>query len=515
MKIGTKLGLFIGSFCALVVLVGILGMKTARDSNGALQSVYEDRVIALQKIGQLSENILKIRMSQLEMILNPSPSNIEIKTREYRENLELLNKAWTEYASTKMTEEENARVQEFKPALDKLTAEGFEPIAKAIGERNIDEARGVFVSKMPLLLPKVQAIVEELTEIQVKATKDEYDAASENFIKARAISVLVTLAGCLIATLLGAFLVRQLKRQLGGEPAQVIAISRAISLGDLTTNIDTSKAVDGSLIASMERMQSSLLKAVKQISITSQSVANSSAEIAFGNTDLSSRTESQASALEETAASMEELSGTVKNNAHNAYTASQSSQNAVEMAQNSSRVVEDFVSTMRGIDDSSKKIGEIIGVIDSIAFQTNILALNAAVEAARAGEQGRGFAVVASEVRALAGRSASAAKEIKSLIEVSTQRVDAGRSLAENAVTGMKSAVSAIQNVTNLIQEISHSSNEQSAGINQIGQAVTEMDQVTQQNAALVEEMSASAMSLKEMSQDLLNAISVFKFEQQ
>jgi len=253
---------------------------------------------------------------------------------------------------------------------------------------------------------------------------------------------------------------------------------------------------------------------VHRVRLNADSVATASAEISQGNSDLSMRTEEQASALEETAASMEELSSTVRQNAENARQGNQLAQNASTVAVRGGEVVGQVVDTMKGINDASRKIADIIGVIDGIAFQTNILALNAAVEAARAGEQGRGFAVVASEVRSLAGRSAEAAKEIKGLISDSVQRVEQGTVLVDQAGTTMAEVVAAIRRVTDIMGEISAASTEQSQGVAQVGEAVTQMDQATQQNAALVEESAAAAESLKLQAQQLVQAVAVFKLAQ-
>ena len=269
----------------------------------------------------------------------------------------------------------------------------------------------------------------------------------------------------------------------------------------------------GELIAAQQQMRARLRPIVQQVRQGSDAVALASAEIAQGNQDLSARTESQASALEQTAASMEELSATVRHNADSAQQASQLTQTAHSIASQGGQMVGQMVQTMQGIHDSSRKMGDIIGVIDSIAFQTNILALNAAVEAARAGEQGRGFAVVASEVRSLAGRSAEAAKEIKRLIDDSVQRVGAGNALAQQTGETMQEMVGAIGKVNTIVSAISNASREQAEGVMQVGEAITQMDQVTQQNAALVEEMAAAATSLNSQSQELVQAISIFQVE--
>ena len=270
-------------------------------------------------------------------------------------------------------------------------------------------------------------------------------------------------------------------------------------------------APDGSVLASMGAMQGQLVGLIGQVRTSADSIATASAQIAQGNMDLSQRTEEQASALEQTAASMEELSSTVKQNADNAKQANQLAQGASAVAIKGGEVVGRVVDTMKDINASSKKISDIISVIDGIAFQTNILALNAAVEAARAGEQGRGFAVVASEVRNLAGRSAEAAKEIKSLISASVERVEQGTALVDEAGVTMTEVVGSIKRVTDIVGEISAASTEQSAGVAQVGEAVTQMDQATQQNAALVEESAAAAESMKTQAEQLVQAVSAFK----
>ncbi len=293
---------------------------------------------------------------------------------------------------------------------------------------------------------------------------------------------------------------------------RALELARGVAAGDLS-HIIVPQGRDemGDLLTALAAMQTSLAKVVTMVRRDSDGVATASAEIAQGNNDMSARTESQASALEQTAASMEELSGTVRQNADSARQANQLAQSASAVAVKGGEVVAQVVDTMKGINDSSHKISEIIQVIDGIAFQTNILALNAAVEAARAGEQGRGFAVVASEVRSLAGRSADAAKEIKMLINASVERVEHGTTLVDQAGVTMTEVVTSIRRVTDIMGEISAASNEQALGVAQVGEAVKQMDEVTQQNAALVEEMAAAASSLKNQANDLVQAVSVFK----
>ena len=320
-----------------------------------------------------------------------------------------------------------------------------------------------------------------------------------------ALAMLVTLTLTSVTALI---FVRSITQPL----AQAVTLSRAVAQGDLSGEpLHYGSNEVGQLLQALQQMREQLTQVVRNVRSGAEGVATASTQIAQGNTDLSARTESQASSLQQTAASMDLLSTAVKQNADSAIQANQLSESASTVAVQGGQVVAQVVDTMQGINASSSKIADIIGVIDSIAFQTNILALNAAVEAARAGEQGRGFAVVASEVRSLAGRSAAAAREIKQLIDASVQRVEAGSALVDRAGATMTDVVSAIARVTNIMGEISAASREQSQGVAQVGEAVTHLDEVTQQNASLVEEMAAAAGSLQTQAQDLVGVVSVFK----
>ncbi|MCZ2496214.1 HAMP domain-containing protein [Xylophilus sp. Kf1] len=315
-----------------------------------------------------------------------------------------------------------------------------------------------------------------------------------------------------LALLLGIFFAFALTRSITVPLRQAANSARRIADGDLTESIDaTGRDESAEVLAALHAMQANLGRVVSGVRSNAEGVATASAQIAQGNNDLSGRTEQQASALQQTAASMEELSSTVRQNSDNAQQANQLAQGATNVAVEGGEVVARVVDTMKGINESSRKISDIISVIDGIAFQTNILALNAAVEAARAGEQGRGFAVVASEVRSLAQRSADAAKQIKGLIGTSVERVEQGTALVDQAGSTMQEVVSAIRRVTDLMGEISAASMEQSSGVAQVGQAVTQMDQATQQNAALVEESAAAASSLRSQAEQLVQSVAVFK----
>ena len=350
-------------------------------------------------------------------------------------------------------------------------------------------------------------------EYNNKLSHDLRDENNTSFSQA----LWMRLAGIVIAVVLsgglGVLLLRALMRALGAEPDVLSEVTKRVASGDLSPVPGAHQAPAGSVLASMGEMQGSLVKLIGQVRSAAESIASGSSQIAAGNVDLSSRTEEQAAALEETAASMEELTSAVKQNSENSQQASGLAATASSVAQKGNAVVTQVVATMQDISQSSTKIADITGLIEGIAFQTNILALNAAVEAARAGEQGRGFAVVASEVRSLAQRSSSAAKEIKDLIATSGQKVRDGSALAEDAGKTMAEVTHAVARVTDIMQEIAAASGEQSRGIEQVNQAITQMDDVTQQNAALVEEAAAASQSLEGQGRQLNESISFFRLD--
>ena len=361
------------------------------------------------------------------------------------------------------------------------------------------------------LRPMAQNYIQSLENV-TKYTYDELAAIEKSVLSSAETSQWVLAIGAGASLVLGLLFAVWATRSITTPVQRAVEAAEEISKGNLALRIEAQgKDEAARLLRALSEMQESLSRIVGHVREGSQSVAVASSEIASGNNDLSARTEQQASALQQTAASMEQLNSTVRQNADNARQANQLAMSASTVAVQGGEVVGQVVETMKGINDSSRKISDIIGVIDGIAFQTNILALNAAVEAARAGEQGRGFAVVASEVRSLAGRSAEAAKQIKTLINDSVERVEHGTSLVDQAGITMTEVVGAIKRVTDLVGEISAASNEQSQGVSQVSEAVTQMDQVTQQNAALVEEMAAAASSLNNQAQDLVDTVAFFK----
>ncbi|MDD2729260.1 methyl-accepting chemotaxis protein [Malikia sp.] len=358
------------------------------------------------------------------------------------------------------------------------------------------------------------ALIKQAIDSLNRQAQAETEQAEQQGQQATWISLALTAVFSVLAVLGGLPLARRVTRQLGGEPEQAHAVIQAIAQGDLTVPVPVDSGDDSSLMAAMRTMRDSLSRTVRQVRQSSDHIATSAGQIASGNADLSQRTETQASSLEQTAASMEQLTSAVRQNSDTARQANQLASSASAAATKGGEVVDQVIATMEEITTSSRRIADIIGLIDGIAFQTNILALNAAVEAARAGEQGRGFAVVASEVRSLAQRSAEAAKEIKTLIGASVERVEAGSALVDDAGNRMDDIVVQVKQVTDLIGEITASSAEQSNGISQVGDAVTQLDQMTQQNAALVEESAAAAESLRQQATELTTMVSMFKIDQ-
>ena len=507
-KISTRLMLLIGLMSVLLLIVGGIGLYGTDQTKEGLRTAYEDRAVPLGQLSQIQSNLLENRLALTNALANFSPEEVQRAATEINKNLVEDNELWAAYVATKLTPDEKRLADKFAADRNKFVDDGLKPTVAALQAGDIEAAKKLNDDKVRPAYAPLREDMNALLELQLSEAKNEYNTATARYSNLRALSIGSVVVGIFFGALFGLAVMRNITRSLN----EAVEAADAVAHGDLSRAIPVhGKDEIALLLRSLAAMQESLAQVVQRVRIGSESVSLASAEIAQGNQDLSGRTESQASALEETAASMEQLGSTVRQNADNARAANQLAQSASTVAVQGGQVVAQVVDTMKGINDSSKKIADIISVIDGIAFQTNILALNAAVEAARAGEQGRGFAVVASEVRSLAGRSAEAAKEIKSLITESVNRVEAGSALVDQAGTTLQEVVGSIRRVTVIVGEISAASSEQSAGVTQVGEAVTQMDQVTQQNAALVEEMAAAASSLRSQAADLVNTVAVFK----
>lgn len=403
--------------------------------------------------------------------------------------------------------------QEYDMASKELNV--YTNVAMDVSKKMLGITEGDATSAIPQMQSTLKTIEDRLSKLNNIATDNFNSAISNSQQRVNAVlitNIVVVIATALILILICNIVIKVIWNQLGGEPEYTRKIAQSIADGDLSKKIEFDEKYSNSLLFTMKQMQENLSLMIKNIKEVSSTIKGSSNEIASGNMDLSERTEQQANSLEETATAIEELTSTVKQNAENAKVANNLVISSSEIAIKGGKIVDNVVDTMKEINTSSQKISEIISIIDSIAFQTNILALNAAVEAARAGEQGRGFAVVASEVRNLAHRSANAAKEIKELINISNEKVNAGTELVDKAGHTMSEIVSSVKKVADLMSEISLASQEQSVGIEEVNKAIVNMDNMTQQNSALVEEVAASASVMQEQSDALSESVSKFKF---
>jgi methyl-accepting chemotaxis protein len=500
-----------GVLVALVLVVAVVAIQALDSAHDKFTNYNEVVVKQNQLVDDVRAAISARAIAARNLVLSTQPDDRE------QERLAIVK---AHQATQDSLAQLNAAIKtnpNADPGDVRMVAE-MSRIEALYGPIALDITRLAVEGKTAEAIAKINAecrpLLAALVKVSGTASKGGLDEGS-GYTQARRLLLLASALAVVAAVGMGMLITRSLVGALGGEPRVAAEVARSVAQGDLTLPITVLSGDNTSLMAQLKRMQDSLVGVVSTVRQGSEGVATASAEISQGNHDLSSRTESQASALEQTAASMEELSSTVRQNADNARQASQLAHSASTVAVQGGEVVAEVVTTMQGINDSSKKIADIIGVIDGIAFQTNILALNAAVEAARAGEQGRGFAVVASEVRNLAGRSADAAKEIKLLISASVERVEKGSALVDKAGATMTEVVQAIRRVTDIVAEISTASSEQSAGVSQVGEAVTQMDHATQQNAALVEQMAAAASSMKTQAQELVDAVAVFHLGQE
>jgi methyl-accepting chemotaxis protein len=510
LTIKSRLIFIIGFMSILLLSIGLLGLYGISKSNEGLRSVYEDRTVALGQVGDIEALLLTNRLRIAVSLVTPTPEVIRDNTAVIEKNIEEITKTWDAYMATTLTPDEKKLAVQFAEDRKKFVGTGLKPTMAALREGNIKEANRLVVEVIrPTYKPVGEGILA-LKKLQLDEAKREYAQAQSSYTTIRNVVIAAILFGVALSIWIGFVLIRAIVLPLN----EAVAVANAVAAGDLTSKIEPkSNDETGKLLQALKEMNENLSGLVTNVRSSADSITTGAGQIAVGNQDLSQRTEEQASSLEETASSMEELTSTVKQNAENAKQANQLAKGASEIAVKGGEVVNDVVITMSSINESSRKIVDIISVIDGIAFQTNILALNAAVEAARAGEQGRGFAVVAGEVRNLAQRSAAAAKEIKGLIGDSVDKVEGGTKLVEQAGKTMGEVVEAVKRVTDIMAEISAASIEQSSGIEQVNQAITQMDEVTQQNAALVEEAAAAAESMEEEAQNLTAATSVFKLD--
>ncbi|AXA78110.1 methyl-accepting chemotaxis protein [Achromobacter xylosoxidans] len=510
LSIGTRLTLGFGTVLALLLALTGLSQYELTHIGGINRAITEQTWAKANAINIIDVTTRANARANLELIVNTDPRTAETLFARIDTNRKTIDQALETLRPLFRTEDERQKLRLLEDVRGRYV-KSFQGVGVLLKRGERDAARQRLLEETLPLLDGLQDRVIEISRIQ-SAEMVDAGADSQRVIDNAGMLNLILSA---MAVVLGGLFAWRVSKSITAPLAQAVSVAETVARGDLGQPIHAvTRDETGRLLRALHDMQDKLAGAVRTIRAGSETISSAAGQIAAGNTDLSSRTEEQAASLEETAASMEELASTVKQNADNARQANQLAASASEVAQRGGAVVSAVVSTMGDISASSRKISEIVSVIDGIAFQTNILALNAAVEAARAGEQGKGFAVVAGEVRSLAQRSAQAAREVKTLIEASVSKVAEGAGQAENAGTTMQEVVASVKRVTDIMGEIAAASQEQASGIEQVNRAVSQMDEVTQQNAALVEEAAAAAGSMQDQAHALVRAVGVFRLSE-
>ena len=512
LKVSSRLAIGYGVILALLAITAALSLTRLTAFDGQLRDISEDKVQKVIEANDWLYSLMESARHTRNMLILDEPEKIAKEIDNLKRHKQLRAERMEGLKKSVVSEAGKAKLREVIDARAAYTPHE-DAYVQLIQSGDMVAAKAMLLEKArPTQLVYI-AKLREFVLSQTDLIKQSQHAAHESYSSSWKLILAIGFAGLVAGIASAMIIARGLIKQLGGEPNYAANVASQIAAGDLTVDIDTRADDKSSMLFAMKAMRDDLVKIVAEVRTGTDAIATSSAEIAAGNQDLSSRTEEQASSLEETASSMEELASTVRQNADNAKEADHLAARASDVAVKGGEVVSQVVFTMEAINESARKIVDIISVIDGISFQTNILALNAAVEAARAGEQGRGFAVVASEVRNLAQRSASAAKEIKQLIGNSVEKVEDGSRLVAQAGQTMDEVVESVRRVTGIVAGIAEASMEQSAGIEQVNQAIGQMDAVTQQNAALVEEAAAASEAMQEQAARLAQAVSVFKLD--
>ena len=511
MTVARRLAMGFGVLLVLMLFSAGFAWLALGHSDVALRTIYEDRTVPLDRLGDIRYFAARDRVILADAAYSEDAGKTQKRLAEFQKNRTEAARAWDEYMATYLTPDEAKLAKQQVTDMAKYVDDGLLPTAEALRRGDYAGAKSMLNGPVSKLSPAAQESLQGLLDLQIRVAKETYEEASaENRLQLRMIVALGMISGVL-ATIATLVITRRLTRQLGAEPHELAEVASRVASGDLTATPRNYAAPAGSVMAAMQSMRETLNSLVHTVRQGVDSVATASGQIAQGNQDLSARTEEQASSLQQTAASMEQLNSTIQSTAGNAQNAQQLAQETVQVARRTGEAMSNVVTTFDGIQQASRRIADIIGVIDGIAFQTNILALNAAVEAARAGEQGRGFAVVAGEVRSLAHRSAEAAKQIKQLIQETVERIDGGAGVVDGVGTTIGDVVQRVERMSGLIAQIALEASEQSAGVSQIDDAMQQLDTTTQQNAALVEEAAAAASSLRQQAGYLSEAVASFK----
>jgi methyl-accepting chemotaxis protein len=512
LRLGTRLGMAFAIVLALTVGLGAIAVNRIGAVNAATADIATNWLVATRALSDYDTAVSAMRRAEANHVMSTTADEFREAESRIGKARDEAGAALKQYADTVTSDDEKkllADLQATSRAYDAVQSKLLE-LSRG-GEATMAATRTLYQTTSRESFAAMAKAIQQSLDFQGKGADRAYADSQASYESTRTLVIVLVVAAAAIGSVLAWFITRSITMPI----RRAVEVAETVARGDLRTRIEvTSKDETGQLLSALKRMNEALVGTVSVVRGNAENVATASSQIAQGNVDLSQRTEEQASNLQQTAASMEQLTATVKTNADTARQAAQLADSASAVAGQGGEVVGRVVTTMEDITSSSRKIADIIGTIDGIAFQTNILALNAAVEAARAGEQGRGFAVVAGEVRSLAQRSAEAAKEIKSLIGASVEKVEAGSALVGDAGRTMGEIVTQVKRVSDLISEISAASVEQTQGIGQIGDAVSQLDQVTQQNAALVEESSAAAESLKAQAAQLAQAVSFFTVDE-
>jgi methyl-accepting chemotaxis protein len=492
----------------LIIFIGARGVLALHTSNNVLKDVYSNSMVSMKAIYEAQIQIDRARLSLDRVALSPDAANAQDTLKRAQDFIDGNEKYWKSYLALPFGDGEKALADQVEATRQALIKDGLQAAIKALGSKDKAEIDRLMLAEVTRLFRLYVDASEKLSTYQLKSTEEQYAESQSAYQRSMTLAIVTIVAGILLAGVSGLFLLRAVMQPLD----QARSHFHAMADGNLSNAIEVGRKDEmGEMMEGLQQMQERLAGTVRSVREGSDAIATASSEIAAGNLDLSRRTEQQAANLEETASSLEQLTSTVKQNSDNARQANALAMSASDIALKGGELVTRVIDTMGSITESSDKIADIIGVIDGIAFQTNILALNAAVEAARAGEQGRGFAVVATEVRNLAQRSAAAAKDIKALITDSVEKVGSGSALVNEAGATMGEIVTSVRRVTDIISEISSAGREQEIGIEQINTAVAEMDNVTQQNAALVEQAAAASQAMQEQAVKLAEMVAVFQ----
>ncbi|GIZ51132.1 methyl-accepting chemotaxis protein [Noviherbaspirillum aridicola] len=509
LAIGARLAVGFALVLVLLLVMGGVGILRMSQVEERLENIVGKNYLKTELVSTMAESVHVVARVSRTVVLMSDPAMIDAELKKIDQARQTYDTALAALEKLAGTPEELdlrkkiGGMRETTRALNNQVAEYAKQDQDLMATQLLIKEAGTATAAWQALLDDYIKLQKRINQEDLDTARAAYQAALVQTLALAAIAIALGIAAGIVIT-------RSILAQLGCEPHEAVDVASRIAAGDLSGEISLGKARQGSLLHAMKQMRDNLARIVEEVRAGTETITTASSEIASGTQDLSSRTEQQASSLEETASSMEELTSTVKQNADNAQQANSLARSASEIAEKGGAVVEEVVATMGSINASSQKVVEIISVIDGIAFQTNILALNAAVEAARAGEQGRGFAVVAAEVRNLAQRSASAAREIKALIADSVDKVGQGARLVDGAGETMREIVTSVRRVTDIMAEITAASREQTSGIEQVSHAVSQMDQVTQQNAALVEQAAAAATAMQEQAARLADAVRVF-----